>query len=65
MKFTAQQHELIHRTRDEIRELNEKKHKLYDNLLKELNISIYAEDWLFDYIYNEYGSIEDIEARMK
>lgn len=65
MKFTQQQYELISKTRDEIRQLNEKQHKLYDNLLKELNISIYAEDWLFDYIYNEYGSIEDIEARMK
>ena len=28
------------------------------------NISIYAEDWMFDYIYNESGSIDDIEARM-
>lgn len=64
MKFTTQQYELICKTRDEIRLLNEKQHKLYDNLLKELNISIYAEDWMFDYIYNECGSIDDIEARM-
>ena len=65
MKFTPQQYELISKTRDEIRRLNENQHKLYDNLLKELNISIYAEDWLFDYIYNEYGTIEDIEERMR
>lgn len=64
MKFTSQQHELICKTRDEIRNLNEKQNKLYNNLLKELNISIYAEDWLFDYIYNEYGSIEELEDRM-
>jgi hypothetical protein len=64
MKFTSQQRELICKTRDEIRDLNEKQNKLYDNLLKELNISIYAEDWLFDYIYNEYGSIEELEDRM-
>jgi len=49
---------------NEIRALNEKQHTLYNNLLKELNISIYAEDWMFDYIYNESGSIDDIEARM-
>jgi heme/copper-type cytochrome/quinol oxidase subunit 2 len=64
MKFTTQQYELICKTRDEIRGLNEKQHKLYDDLLKELNISVYAEDWMFDYIYNESGSIDDIEARM-
>ena len=64
MKFTSQQREHICKTRDEIRDLNEKQNKLYDNLLKELNISIYAEDWLFDYIYNEYGSIEELEDRM-
>jgi len=36
--------------------------KLYDDLIKELNISFYAEDWVFDYIYNECGSIEEIEG---
>lgn len=64
MKFTPQQYELICKTRDEIRLLNDKQHTLYNNLLKELNISIYAEDWMFDYIYNESGSIDDIESRM-
>lgn len=64
MKFTPQQYELICKTRDEIRDLNNKQHTLYNNLLKELNISIYAEDWMFDYIYNEAGTIDDIEARM-
>ena len=64
MKFTPHQYELICKTRDEIRSLNDKQHTLYNNLLKELNINIYAEDWMFDYIYNEIGSIDDIEARM-
>lgn len=44
MKFTPHQYELICKTRDEIRSLNDKQHTLYNNLLKELNISIYAED---------------------
>lgn len=64
MKFTPQQIELLIKTRDEIRDLTEKQHKLYDDLVKELNVTIYAEDWLFDYIYNEYGSIEDLQNRM-
>ena len=64
MKFTTEQYNLICQTRDEIRALNDRQHTLYNNLLKELNISIYAEDWMFDYIYNESGSIDDIEARI-
>ena len=64
MKFTPQQIELLIKTRDEIRHLTEKQHKLYDDLVKELNLTIYAEDWLFDYIYNECGSIEELEQRM-
>ena len=64
MKFTPQQIELLIKTRDEIRDLSDKQHNLYDSLIKELNISVYAEDWVFDYIYNEFGSIEDIEERM-
>jgi TFIIF-interacting CTD phosphatase-like protein len=64
MKFTPQQIELLIKTRDEIRGLTEKQHKLYDILTKELNVSVYAEDWLFDYIYNECGSVEDLENRM-
>ena len=64
MKFTPQQIELLIKTRDEIRDLTEKQHKSYDILIKELNVSVYAEDWLFDYIYNECGSIEDLENKM-
>ena len=64
MKFTPQQIELLIKTRDEIRHLTEKQHKLYDNLVKELNVTVYTEDWLFDYIYNEWGSIEELEQRM-
>ena len=64
MKFTSQQIDLLIKTRDEIRDLSAKQNKIYDDLIKELNISFYAEDWVFDYIYNECGSIEEIEARM-
>lgn len=63
-KFTEQQRELIDETRSQIVELNKQQNKLYNDLLKDLNINIYAEDWMFDYIYNESGSIEEIEKRL-
>lgn len=63
MKFTPEQRELINKTRSEIRDLNEKQNSLYQDLLKQLDLNIYVEDWMFDYIYNEFGSIEDIEDR--
>ena len=63
-KFTPQQRELIESSRVKIRNLNEQQNKLYHDLLKELNLSIYVEDWMFDYIYNEFGTIEEIEERM-
>jgi len=63
-KFTPQQRELIESSRVKIRSLNEQQNKLYNHLLKELNLSIYVEDWMFDYIYNEFGTIEEIEERM-
>jgi hypothetical protein len=64
MKFTPEQIEFLNKTRDEIRDLSAKQSKLYDDIIKELNISIYAEDWVFDYVYNQHGSIEEIETRM-
>jgi hypothetical protein len=64
-KFSSQQRELIESSRAKIRSLNEEQNKLYHELLKELNLSIYVEDWMFDYIYNDFGSIEEIEGRMK
>lgn len=64
MKFTQEQLEYINKTRDKILELSKQEAKLYDDLIKDLNIPFHAEDWMFDYIYNEYGSIEDIEQRM-
>ena len=62
-KFTEEQRELINQTRSQIVELNKQQNKLYYDLLRDLNINIYAEDWMFDYIYNESGSIEEIEKQ--
>lgn len=65
MKFTTEQYEYINKTRDSIIELNKQQHKLYDDLIKNLNIPFHAEDWMFDYIYNEYGTIDDVEKRIE
>jgi hypothetical protein len=36
---------------------------LYANLLSELNLSERSEDWVFDYIFNQYGTIKNIENK--
>lgn len=64
MKFTSEQCEYINKARDKILELNKQQFKLYDDLIKNLNIPFHAEDWVFDYIYNEFGSVKDIEDRI-
>ena len=65
MKFTPQQRELIKGTRNKINELKDEQTALYSNLLSELNMSERAEDWIFDYVYNDYGTIKKIESFLK
>jgi len=65
MKFTPQQRELIKETRNKINKLKDEQTSLYSNLLSELNMSERAEDWIFDYVYNNYGTIKKIESFLK
>lgn len=65
MKFTPQQREMIKETRNKINKLEIQQSALYTNLVHKLNIKEEAEDWLFDYIYNNYGSIKNIESLIK
>ena len=65
MKFTPQQRELIKETRNKINKLKDEQTALYSNLLSELNMSERAEDWIFDYVYNNYGTIKKIESFLK
>ena len=65
MKFTTQQRELIKETRNKINKLKDEQTALYSNLLSELNMSERAEDWIFDYVYNNYGTIKKIESFLK
>jgi len=65
MKFTTQQRELIKDTRNKINKLKIEQNDLYSNLLSQLNMSERAEDWIFDYVYNNYGTIKKIESLLK
>jgi hypothetical protein len=63
MKFTSQQRELIKETRVKINKMQAEQNELYTNLLSKLNLSERSEDWIFDYIFNQYGTIKDIEKK--
>jgi sugar-specific transcriptional regulator TrmB len=65
MKFTNEQRELIKETRKKINKLKDEQYTLYSNLLSQLNAPERAEDWIFDYIYNNYGTIKKIESFLK
>jgi sugar-specific transcriptional regulator TrmB len=65
MKFTDEQRELIKETRRKINKLKDEQTSLYSNLLSQLDMSERAEDWIFDYIYNNYGTIKKIESFLK
>jgi hypothetical protein len=65
MKFTTQQRELIKDTRNRINKLKIEQNDLYSNLLSQLDMSERAEDWIFDYVYNNYGTIKKIESFLK
>lgn len=62
MKFTPEQRKLIKETREKVKKLEIEQHTLYNNMLKELGMDAQVEDWMFDYVYNSFGSIQNIEA---
>jgi transcriptional regulator NrdR family protein len=62
MKFTPEQRKLIKKTREKVKKLEIEQHTLYNNMLKELDMDAQVEDWMFDYVYNSFGSIQNIEA---
>ena len=63
MKFTPEQRELIKETRTKINKMQVEQNELYSNLLSKLNLSERSEDWIFDYIFNQYGTIKSIESK--
>lgn len=63
MKFTSEQVAFIRYTRDRIKNLEKQQAELYGDLLDKVKVSEQAEEWLFDYVYNSYGSIKNIESK--
>ena len=63
MKFTSEERDLIRETRAKISKMQIEQNELYTNLLSELNLSERSEDWIFDYIFNQYGTIKNIENK--
>jgi hypothetical protein len=62
MKFTPEQRAFIEETRNKINNLEIEQSNLYRNLLDQLDMTEQSEEWMFDYVYNFYGSIEYIEG---
>jgi hypothetical protein len=65
MKFTPEQRDLIKETRRKIQKLEDEQTALFTNLSNQLDVPTKAEDWLFDYVYNNYGTIKKIESLLK
>lgn len=63
MKFTQEQVSFIRYTRNRIKSLQDQQSELYSDLLYKVKINQQAEDWLFDYVFNRYGSIKNIENK--
>jgi hypothetical protein len=63
MKFTPEQRELIKETRAKISKMQIEQNELYTNLLSKLNLSERSEDWIFDYVFNQHGTIKSIESK--
>ena len=63
MKFTSEDRDLFIVTRAKISKMQIEQNELYTNLLSELNLKERSEDWIFDYVFNQYGTIKDIESK--
>lgn len=63
MKFTKEQRKMIKLTKASIKVLQAAQSDIYSELLNRLDLNQQAEDWLFDYIFNDYGSIKNIEEK--
>jgi len=65
MKFTSDQVAFIRYTRARIKNLEDHQTELYSDLLDKVKVNEQAEEWLFDYVYNNFGSIKKIESLNK
>lgn len=62
-EFSKEEKGFIQKTKKQISDLEKEQERIYAILVKDLKINKEAEDWLFDYIFNDNGSLKDIEKR--
>jgi len=62
MKFTKEQKEKIRQLRKEYSEIAKEQDKKFAQLCKEIGYKDNYDGWLFDYIYNGFGSIKLVET---
>lgn len=61
MKFSTQQIEEIEELKSYIEEINLQIDNRFNSLCDKMQIDEDTKDWLFDYVYNDFGSIEMVE----
>lgn len=60
--------QIIAATKAAIKALSDTQDRIYEEAKQKLNLPEHMEDWLFDYIYNEYGedvSFDDYLVKFK
>jgi len=63
MKFSKDQKEKIKLTKKVINGKQKVQDKLFNDLCIALKIDAETEDWLFDYIFNNFGTIKTVENK--
>lgn len=61
MKFSKTQKQTIKETKIKIKDLAKQSDQLFNDLCKSLGVSKDVEEWLFDYVYNDFGSLKLVE----
>ena len=61
MKFSSQQIQKIEELKHAVKESSLQIDKRFNTLCRNMNLDSDTKDWLFDYVYNDFGSIEMVE----
>jgi len=62
-EFSKEERGFIEKTKKQIADLAKEQERIYAILVKDLKIKKEPEEWLFDYVFSDIGSIEDVEKR--
>lgn len=62
-EFSKEEKGFIQKTKKQISDLEKEQERIYAILVKDLKVNNDAEEWLFEYIFNDCGSLQNIEKR--